>query len=184
MSNDLSAHPLVRKARRFAVNAHSNINHRRKYTGDPYWVHPRNVAKYVGTTPGHTAEMLAAAWLHDTVEDTPTTLDDINREFGPLVGAYVEYLTDISVPSDGNRAKRKAIDRAHIASVPVWWRHAVHTVKLADLIDNTVSICRHDRRFARVYLAEKSALLDVMRGDAELHYTARMMTATYTKHLY
>jgi hypothetical protein len=89
------------------------------------------------------AEMIAAAWLHDTVEDTPATFGDIEREFGAEVRALVADLTDVSKPSDGNRAVRKAIDRHHTAQASV----RAKTVKLADLIDNCRDICEHDASF-------------------------------------
>ncbi len=55
----------------------------------------------------HTEEMLAAAWLHDTVEDTPTTLGDIESHFGPKVAELVRMLTNVSRAEDGNRFERK-----------------------------------------------------------------------------
>lgn len=63
---------LVERARRYATKAHAAIDQRRKYTNDPYIVHPQAVMEIVSSVP-HSEEMLAAAWLHDTVEDTPTT---------------------------------------------------------------------------------------------------------------
>lgn len=114
--------------------------------------------------------MICAAWLHDTVEDTPATLDEVERVFGFEVAALVEMLTDVSKPSDGNRAVRKAIDREHTAKASP----QAKTIKLADLIDNTRSITEHDPKFAAVYLAEKALLLEVLRdGDATLLEIAR-----------
>jgi hypothetical protein len=109
--------------------------------------------------------MIAAAWLHDTVEDTPATFRDIEQAFGHDVATLVGELTDISKPSDGNRATRKAIDREHLAAASP----RAKTIKLADLIDNCRDICLHDARFARVFLDEMEALLRVLgEGDATL----------------
>ena len=156
--------PLEEKARAFATAAHESINHRRKYTGEPYINHPAAVADLVRSVP-HTDAMLAAAWLHDTVEDTPVTLADIEREFGAEVANLVEQLTDVSRPGDGNRRVRKEIDRAHTAKASP----AAMTVKLADLIDNAHSILASDPAFAVVYLAEKRQLLEVLHaGDQTL----------------
>ncbi|RXM22001.1 bifunctional (p)ppGpp synthetase/guanosine-3',5'-bis(diphosphate) 3'-pyrophosphohydrolase, partial [Citrobacter sp. AAK_AS5] len=77
-------------------------------------------------------EMIAAAWLHDIVEDTPASFLDLEKEFGPRVAELVGELTDVSRPSDGNRATRKSIDRAHLAGASARGK----TVKLADLLDN------------------------------------------------
>ena len=160
---------LVDKARQFAIDAHRSVGQLRKYTGQPYEEHLRAVAEMVGTVTDD-PEVIAAAWLHDVVEDTPTTIEEIEREFGPDVRELVDALTDISRPHDGNRAARKARDREHLAKAPA----RAQTVKLADLIDNCQDICRHNARFCRVYLAEMAALLDALtRGDAVLQRKAR-----------
>lgn len=155
---------LIERARTFATSAHQRIDQRRKYNDQPYQVHLERVARLVSSVTDD-EEMIAAAWLHDVVEDTPATMEDIESEFGASVAALVEALTDVSRPSDGNRAVRKEIDRRHTA-------HAsprAKTIKLADLIDNCEDIARHDPRFARVYLQEMKALLAVLgEGEPEL----------------
>ena len=151
-------------ARDFATRAHARVGQVRKYSGAPYIVHPQAVADLVRAVP-HTEAMLAAAWLHDTVEDTGTTPEEVRAAFGDEVAALVEMLTDVSRPEDGNRAARKKIDREHTARASA----AAKTVKLADLVDNSRSILERDPGFARVYLEEKAALLEVLReGDATL----------------
>lgn len=160
---------LVTRARVFATAAHAAVGQLRKYTFEPYIVHPAEVAQIV-TEAGGTEAQIAAAWLHDTVEDTGVTIETIREEFGVEVAELVGWLTDVSRPEQGNRAVRKAIDRAHTAAAP----GAAQTVKLADLIANTRSIVAHDPEFARVYLAEKRQLLEVMtKGDAGLMARAR-----------
>ena len=159
---------LVERASDYATKAHQRIDQRRKYSKQPYHVHLEAVANTVArVTDDH--EMIAAAWLHDTVEDTPATLEDIEENFGQAVAELVEELTDVSKPSDGNRAKRKAIDRSYLAQAS----SRAKTVKLADLIDNCKDITRHDKRFAKVYLVEMGALLEVLSdGDATLYQEA------------
>ena len=160
---------MVERARVFATAAHAAVGQVRKYTFEPYIVHPAEVAGIVATVP-HTDVMLAAAWLHDTVEDTGVSIVDIQKEFGNEVASLVSWLTDVSEPEQGNRAVRKAIDREHTAMAPA----AAQTVKLADLIANSGSILAHDPAFAKVYLEEKRMLLEVLtRGDATLIARAR-----------
>ncbi len=155
---------LIERARAFAVERHRRIGHRRKYTDQPYELHLANVARKVAEVTDD-PEMIAAAWLHDVVEDTEATLADVERAFGRGVARLVSELTDVSRPGDGNRAQRKAIDRDHLARASA----RAKTVKLADLIDNCRDICRHDPDFARVYLEEMRALLEVLReGDRRL----------------
>ena len=162
---------LIQRAKNFATSAHQRIGHRRKYSDQPYQVHLESVARMVASVSDD-AEMIAAAWLHDVVEDTPATLGDVEREFGPAVAALVQDLTDVSRPSDGNRAIRKETDRQHTA-------HAsprAKTIKLADLIDNCQDITSHDARFARVYLSEMNALLAVLgEGNTRLLNKARAL---------
>jgi hypothetical protein len=170
---------LIAKARRFATEAHARIEQRRKYTQQPYQVHLKSVAELVAGVTSD-PEMIAAAWLHDTVEDTPATFGDLEREFGPEVTRLVADLTDVSKASDGNRAARKAIDRLHTAQASP----RAKTVKLADLIDNCRDICRHDAAFARVYLGEAAALLEILtEGDARLYQRAQQAVAACARHL-
>ena len=160
---------LIARARAFATEAHERIDQRRKYTNQPYQEHLKAVAELVAEVTDD-VEMVAAAWLHDTVEDTPATFGDLERAFGRGVRELVADLTDVSRPSDGNRAVRKAIDRNHAAQ----GSPRAKTVKLADLIDNCRDICRHDANFGRVYLGEAAALLDVLtEGDPTLYRRAQ-----------
>ena len=166
---ELAGIDIVHKAQIFAIAAHAAVQQKRKYTGEPYIVHPAEVASIVAGVEGSTPDMVAAAWLHDVVEDTGVTLTDIHMNFSPEIAALVGWLTDVSKPEDGNRAKRKAIDREHTAQAPA----EAQTIKLADLISNSKSIMAHDPEFAKTYLAEKRMLLEVMtKGDPGLHAEA------------
>ena len=98
------------RALSFATAAHASIDQRRKYTGEPYIVHPVAVAEIVRSVP-HTPEMIAAAYLHDVVEDTPVTIAEIESEFGSTISGLVGWLTDVSAPSDGNRRSRMRLRR-------------------------------------------------------------------------
>ena len=150
---------LVKRAQEFATQAHRRIDQRRKYTNQPYDAHLKAVADIVASVSDD-AETIASAWLHDTLEDTPATYEDIESEFGTTVAIMVDELTDVSRPSDGNRAVRKAIDREHLAHAG----RKAKTVKLADLIDNCRDIVKHDEAFGRIFVTEASALLEVLEG--------------------
>jgi (p)ppGpp synthase/HD superfamily hydrolase len=156
---------IVERARVFATAAHAAVGQKRKYTGEDYIVHPTEVAGIVRDAGGTDAQ-IAAAYLHDVVEDTGVTIEQIEREFGTEITELVSYLTDVSKPSDGNRKVRKTIDRKHTAKAPA----AAKTVKLADLISNTQSIVKYDMNFAETYLEEKMELLSVLQhgGDPVL----------------
>lgn len=168
-TSDLSGMDIVKKAQVYAMAAHAAVGQKRKYTGEPYIVHPGEVARIVAGVPGSTPDMVAAAWLHDVIEDTGCTFTDVHIAFGADIAALVGWLTDVSKPEDGNRATRKRIDREHTAQAPA----EAQTIKLADLISNSKSIMAHDPEFARVYLEEKRLLLEVLtKGDPGLHAEA------------
>ncbi len=144
----------------FATLAHGTQT--RKYNGRPYVEHPLAVARMVSRF-AHDDDMLLAAVLHDTVEDTPVTLDDVARTFGAPVAALVADLTDVSRPSDGNRAVRKRMDLLHTAAA----QPRAKTVKLMDMVHNSLSIVRHDRGFAGHFLLEMQASLPLMRDASD-----------------
>lgn len=148
----------------FAIAAHEAVQQKRKYTGLPYWTHCESVAGMVKTAGGD-ENMVCAAFAHDCAEDCNISIDTIQDLFGEDVATLVSGLTDVSNKEDGNRAKRKEIDRMHTAEQSARCK----TIKLCDLIDNTKSILQHDREFAKVYIKEKELLLEVLKeGDERL----------------
>ncbi|MGK0307710.1 MAG: guanosine-3',5'-bis(diphosphate) 3'-pyrophosphohydrolase, partial [Urechidicola sp.] len=84
---------VIRKAFDLSVEAHSS---QRRKTGEPYIYHPIAVAKIVAYEIGLGVTSIVAALLHDVVEDTDYTLEDIEREFGETVARIVNGLTKIS----------------------------------------------------------------------------------------
>ena len=149
----------IHDALAFAVSAHRGQD--RKYTGLPYITHPIAVMEILQTVE-HTEEMLIAALLHDVVEDTNIGLSAIRYKFGDEVALLVEQLTDISKPSDGNRAARKAIDRHRLSLAS----SEVKTIKLADLIHNSSSILQYDPYFAKVFIKEMALLVYALKGGS------------------
>lgn len=150
---------ITAKARVFAVAAHDAVGQKRKYTGDPHYLHCEAVANMVESIGGD-ENMIAAAWLHDTVEDTHIAIENIRREFGADIAELVDWLTDSQTPDDGNRAVRKAREAERLGRAPA----RAQTIKYADICHNTHSIVTCDPKFARVYLREKKAILEVMTG--------------------
>lgn len=161
---------LIEKAKEFAISAHDSVSHRRRYTDEPYHVHPERVAKLLETVTTN-ENIIAAAWLHDVLEDVAPKNAAFNEAAiltvcGKQVLQLVLEVTDVSKPEDGNRAARKALDRAHLAKASDEGK----TLKLADLIDNVIDISKHDRHFARVF--KKEVILDLpylQSGNKELY---------------
>ena len=138
MGNKFMDTALLDKAIIFAVKAHANTERRGK--GFPYIVHPLEAVEIVATiTPDQ--ELLAAAALHDTVEDTDVTLEDIRREFGERVSSLVASESDTPVAgvseSDSWRSRKQAaIDRLAAAS------YDGKIVALGDKLSNMRAIAR------------------------------------------
>ena len=150
----------------FASCAHRK--QKRKYTGEPYMVHCLEVAQIIKSYTDE-VDMVVAAVMHDVLEDTDVTVEEMRAVFGDLVTNLVLEVTDVSKPSDGNRAVRKQIDRDHLAKSSVWGAN----IKLADLISNTGSIAKYDPDFAKVYLREKQLVLPLLKhGQPNLHWRA------------
>lgn len=165
---DQHAPTLVADAAVFARERHAGQV--RKYTDVPYSSHLGEVAGLVAASVHARPALIAAAWLHDSLEDTAMTQEELEAMFGREVSRLVAGVSDVSRPEDGVRAVRKAIDRAHVAQGCA----LVHSLKLADVISNCSSVAFFDPVFARVYLAEKRALLEVLdRGDDFLKTMAR-----------
>lgn len=162
---------IIERADAFAERAHGSIGQLRKYTGDPYIVHPRAVAetlKRIDAEP----DVIAAALLHDVVEDTPVIAEEVRVEFGERIAGWVASMTDVAPSSGLNREARVRLNLARLADAD----DEVHTIKLADLIDNASSIVMHDPGWARHYLAEKRRALHVLgRGHPELLSAATVL---------
>jgi len=156
------ADPLVMKAQQVAADAHKG--QKRKHSNDPYLIHPMRVARRVMTRPDATPEMVAAAWLHDVVEDTPVTLDEIGKEFGSEIAQLVRELTNASEGSRAPRKERKAMDRAKLAGAS----REAKIIKLLDRIDNLDDLRKSpaDDDFRDLYAEESRALADAI-GDAD-----------------
>ena len=148
------------EAVKFAQAAHEG--QQRKYTHEPYINHCLNVMQLVSMATTDT-EMIAAAVLHDTIEDTSVDYNVLRRKFGSGVANLVVELTDVyTLPEHGNRKVRKEKEKDRLATIS----HRAQTIKLADLIDNTSTISKYDKSFAKVYMNEKLQLLEVLKeGD-------------------
>lgn len=152
-------HNLIINARTFATAAHCAVGQKRKYTGEDYITHPLAVADILMQhVPDVTAPMIAAALLHDVVEDTEITYERIRFEFGLEIADLVKGLTNIDVPEDGNREVRRLKNLEFLKLQNA----EVQTIKIADMMHNTASIVEHDKAFAKVYLREKADLINAL----------------------
>lgn len=154
---------LLDRAIIFAVNAHAGTERRGK--GYPYIVHPLEAVEIVATMTAD-QELLAAAALHDTVEDTDVTVDQIRAEFGERIAALVADESDtfeagVSEEDSWHSRKRAAIERLARAS------HDAKIVALGDKLSNM-------RAIARDYAVKGDELWNIFHAkdpkDHEWHY--------------
>lgn len=104
-SNHRKKVEIVEKAFRFAKAAHSGVKRR---SGEPYIMHPIAVAQIVSQEIGLGSTSICAALLHDVVEDTDYTVEDIESQFGKKIAVIVEGLTKISGGIFGDKASAQA----------------------------------------------------------------------------
>lgn len=138
MANKYIDSELLDRAIVFAVKAHHNTERRGK--GFPYIVHPLEAVEIVATiTPDQ--ELLAAAALHDTIEDTDVTVEDIRKEFGDRIANIVHAESDqetegVSEEDSWHARKQAAIDR--LAAAP----YEAKIVAMGDKLSNMRAIWR------------------------------------------
>ncbi len=150
---------LLDRAIDFAVRAHAGTERRGK--GFPYIVHPMEAMVIVATMTSD-QELLAAAALHDTVEDTDVTLEQIRAEFGDRIASLVDIESDLQVDNMNKEAswlarKQDSINRLASAS------HDAKLVALGDKLPNM-------RAIARDYALKGDSLWSIFRiKDYKVH---------------
>jgi (p)ppGpp synthase/HD superfamily hydrolase len=171
---------VIEKVKEFAGKAHEG--QKRKYTPEPYIVHPVRVMQlckeYTSSIP-----VLSAALLHDVLEDTKvnegelkqfllSVMDETDAE---LTLKLVIELTDVYVKANypqWNRNTRKKKEAERIAHTSA----QAQTIKYADIIDNCKEIVQYDEDFGPRFLRECKMLLQRMnKGDQHLYHYAKEM---------
>ena len=136
-SSELDA---IQKAFEFANEAHKGV---RRRSGEPYILHPIAVAKIVVSNIGLGCKSIIAALLHDVVEDTDYTVDDLRNLFGDKVATLVEGLTKIKTVLDNeDKAKQKCMQAENFKRILLTLNDDVRVVliKLADRLHNCRTI--------------------------------------------
>ncbi|MGV6861540.1 MAG: RelA/SpoT family protein [Putridiphycobacter sp.] len=142
---------LIRKAFDIAVEAHKND---RRKSGEPYIFHPIAVARICTEEMGLGPTSIVAALLHDTVEDTHITLEDIEDNFGLKVRKIIDGLTKIPEVTDSNVSLQAENFRKLILTISDDLRVAF--IKIADRLHNmrTLGSMRPDKRLKIAYETE------------------------------
>ena len=149
---------IVNRAREFAIKHHEGQVHGPR----PFWHHLHDVVGVLNEYGVDDPDLHAAAWLHDVVEDTPVTVEEVTQEFGERIGALVDALTD----GEGNtREEKKAKPYRMLPLV-----EGGTTVKLADRIANTrFSIDQEAHRYLSSYRQEYHGFSSSLRVKGELN---------------
>lgn len=154
---------LLDRAIIYAVHAHAGTERRGK--GFPYIVHPMEAVEIVATMTSD-QDLLAAAVLHDVVEDTDATVEDIRAEFGDRIAGLVASESDtfedgVSEEDSWHSRKKAAIERLACAS------HDAKMVALGDKLSNM-------RAIARDFAVKGNSFWDIFHtknpADHEWHY--------------
>ena len=168
---------MIKEAKEFAHEKHSE---QKRKTGEPYISHPERVARLVKKyKKSHKIdELVSAAWLHDTLEDTDTTEEDLKKLFGPLVSSLVKGLTsdkeEIEKSGKKNYLKEKMINMSNWALV----------IKLADRLDNlSDEYLFYNPLFRKRYVSETKFILDGLEKERKLSKTQEKLVKAIRKKL-
>jgi (p)ppGpp synthase/HD superfamily hydrolase len=167
---------VIIKAAQIAAKAHEGQFRKYGRIPQPYMVHPIRVAGLVATHLMATEQMVAAAFLHDVLEDTSYTEAHLQKHFDSKIVYLVRSLTNPSKQfKDKPRAERKAMDRAHLRDMP--WE--VRLIKLADRLDNIADMngsIDTPKDFDTLYRSETVELYKVLAGT-DVDFERRLIAA-------
>jgi guanosine-3',5'-bis(diphosphate) 3'-pyrophosphohydrolase len=159
---------VVALARAYALAARAHAGQtRRGDAGIPYVNHCCEVAELVAEA-GAPVAVVVAAVLHDVIEDSETTVDEIETRFGPEVAGMVASMTDPPETDALPRSEKKARQAEHMATAP----REVRTIKIADQTSNVRDIVREpaawDAADAADYIAGAERVVAACRGAAPM----------------
>ena len=161
----------VKTASKFAEDAHKD---QKRKGGDPYFIHPDAVAKIVHEVKksDHIAHLIAAAYLHDVVEDTDYSIEQIRHVFGEIVGGLVDELTSDKEKIEISGKEEYLIDK--MIGMTSW----ALVIKLADRLHNLSDfkdIMNGDdekrKKWAKKYAEQTRSIMDEIEWYRDLSDT-------------
>lgn len=159
---------MIAEAKKFAIEKHKG--QKRKFSDERYVEHPIRVAKTVlGSKDSHELDTLvAAAFLHDVVEDTKTKVEEIRSIFGDKVASLVSELTS----KDGIRKEEKA---EYLSEKMLKMSSWALVIKLADRLDNVSGIEDTNIDFKERYSKETREILSKLESERTLSDTHKKL---------
>lgn len=164
-----SRNPKFREALQFIREKHAGQF--RKFDKKPYIVHPISVAKIIKKFKGNSHaidELMIAALLHDTLEDTNTTIKEIREKFGNLVSSLVKELTS-EAEKIAKLGKALYLSKKMTEELTDWGL----ALKLADRLQNTSDFEVADPAFVKKYVIETNKIIESLSN--------RKLTSTQKK---
>jgi len=149
-----SEYALLKKAKEFDTTKHEG--QKRKFGGQPYIVHPEAVADIITKFQGNT-KLQIVAWLHDTLEDTNTSIEELTNEFGAeIINLIIELTTPKSVIK--SEKGKYLLDKMNHMSEDAL------TVKLADRLNNVSDFNIAPDSFVNKYKPETEFILNGLKN--------------------
>lgn len=176
MNRSLSA---SQKAIRFAANAHRKQS---RATGKPYITHPVEVGNIVKQfKKSHNIDsLIAAAYLHDTIEDTDTTYEDLVKMFGGLIADIVQELTSDADSDDYKKRGKAQYLKDKMVNMSDW----ALVIKLADRLHNVSDLGAKGGKgdeWGRKYKAQTQNILDELESSRTLTRTQKKLVNAIRK---
>lgn len=175
-SESAASSAIANQALEFAKEKHSGQKRR---SGDDYIIHPKRVAKHVSRfkQSHRLSDLIAAAYLHDTVEDTDTSIQEIAEKFGDLVASLVSELTSDKTEIRKQGKTKYMIDK--LLKMSDWGL----VIKLADRLDNVSDLKNADEKFREKYKKETNEILEAISKDRRLTGSQQKITNQIRKKL-
>jgi len=165
----------LQKADNFQKNAHQGQT--RKTSGEPYSVHPTAVYQFLVSLGIKDRNLLVAAYLHDTIEDSPTSFNDIKKEFNQDVARIVKAL---SSSDKGIQALGKA---SYLAKKMIAMDPDVLVIKLADRWHNTTDMNSLPKDKAEKYMAQTDYIIQELESSRRLNKTHKKIIKQIEKNM-
>lgn len=169
---------MSQKAIRFAANAHRK---QKRASGKPYISHPVEVAKIVKQfkTSHNIDALIAAAYLHDTIEDTDATYEDLVKLFGGLIADIVQELTSDEGGAEYKQKGKTQYLKDKMVNMTDW----ALVVKLADRLHNVSELDKGGKgdEWGRKYKKQTQSIMDELERSRTLTRTQKKLVKAIRK---
>lgn len=168
---------LVKQAKKFAREKHVG---QKRISGEDYFEHPNRVAEIVKKYEGNSKELIAAAYLHDVLEDTETNVDELKVLFGDKITKLVVEMTTDKIKGELVGKTKYLSDKLSDEKL---MSCSALIIKLADRLDNVGDLNELDRKFSKRRKEETKIILDKVEKNRNLSRTHKELIKEIRKKL-